>query len=116
MPNKSFKREVRLNHIHMSFINRYKNGKKVEVTSAQVARALMLEPSGHIRELLAELVLLGKLQCRAVPSERNANLKGGHPNTYLYQLSESEINRLEREAREITVKSKGQPVGQLKLI
>lgn len=116
MPNKSFDRGTRLNHIHMSFVNRWKNGKRQEVTSSQVARALMLEPSGHIRGLLSELVLLGKIQCRLVDDERAKNLKGGHSKIAYYQLSESEQNRLKREEREIDIKKNGVVVGQLRLI
>lgn len=102
-------------HIQQGFINRYKNGKREEVTSAKVARALMLEPSAHIRGLLAELVRDGFLSARKVPDERASNLKGENAFTVFYQLSEKEVEKLEKEAREISVKSNGKTVGQLRM-
>jgi len=115
MPNKSFSRVVRLNHIQMSFINRFKNGKKEEVTSSQVARAMMLEPSHHVRGLLAELVRDGFLVARKVPDARASNLKGENAFTIFYTLSDREVKKLNDEAREISVKSGGKNVGQIRL-
>jgi len=115
MPNKSFSRAVRLVHIQQSFINRFKNGKREEVTSSKVARALMLEPSAHIRGLLSELVRDGFLSARKVPDERASNLKGENAFTVFYQLSEKEVKKIEDEAREITIKSGGVAVGQLRM-
>lgn len=102
-------------HIQQSFINRYKNGKTEEVTSAKVARALMLEPSAHIRGLLAELVRDGFLSARKAPDERASNLKGENAFTVFYQLSEKQVKIIEDEAREIQINSGGVPVGQLRM-
>lgn len=115
MPNKSFSRAVRKGHITMSFVNRFKNGKREEVTSAQVARALMLEPSAHVRGLLAELIQEGTLQARKVEDKRASNLKGENAFTVYYQLSESMIEQLEKEKREISVKVNGREVAQIRL-
>ena len=115
MPGKSFDRAVRKTHIRMGFINRYKNGKREEVTSSQVARALMLEPSGHVRGLLAELVRDGVISARKVEDKRASNLKGENAFTVYYQLSESEVKDIEDEARSIEVKKGGVSVGQLRM-
>ena len=99
----------------MGFVNRFKNGKKEEVTSSQVARALMLEPSAHVRGLLAELVKDGTLQARKVEDKRASNLKGENAFTVYYQLSESMVKQLEADAREISVKVNGRNVAQIRL-
>lgn len=130
MPNKSFSRAVRKNHIHQGFVNRWSNGKREEITSSQAARAIMLEPSAHIRMLLAELVRDGLIVARKVEDNRNAHLvryrmnletgqkeiiKGENNFTVFYQLSPLEIERLKSEEREVTVKSGGKVVGQLRM-
>ena len=115
-----------MTHIEASFINLYKNGKEEEVTSAQVAKSLMLEPSGHIRALLAELVMQGVLDCRRVDNPHGSNLvsgkdakgknvTGGHAYKVWYKLSEKRIAEIEDGAREIKIKSGGKIQGQLKL-
>lgn len=116
MAGKAFSREVRKHHILQGFINRYKNGKREEVTSSKIARALMLEPSAHVRGLLSELVRDGVISCRKVPDARASNLKGENAFTVFYKLSEAEEKKLDDEARSITVKSKGVTVGQLRLL
>jgi hypothetical protein len=126
MPGKSFSRAVRKSHIEASFINRYRNGSTMEVTSAQVAKALMLEPSGHIRTLLAELVYDGVLDCRKVDNPHGSTLVRIDPDTgnkstgenafkIWYKLSEKRIAELEENARDIKIKVGGKVQGQLKL-
>lgn len=115
MPGKSFDRAVRKSHILAGFINRYKNGKREEVTSSKVARALMLEPSAHVRGLLGELVRDGAISARKVENKRASNLKGENAFTVFYQLSESEVKKIEDEARSIDVKIGGVSVGQLRM-
>ncbi len=126
MPGKSFSRAVRKSHIVTSFVNRFKNGKKEEVTSAQVAKALMLEPSGHIRELLGELVRDGILDCRKVDNphghnlvsgkdENGKNVTGGHSFKLWFKLSDKKIAEIESEGHSVTIKKNGKEVGQLKL-
>ena len=115
MPNKAFSRAVRKSHILMSFINRYRNGKEEEVTSSQVARALMLEPSGHVRGLLAELVKEGFLEARLVDNPRSENLVGGHSQVCYYKLSASELEKMDENSRLVTIKVNGLPGGQIRL-
>jgi hypothetical protein len=115
MPGKSFDRAVRKNHIFTGFVNRFKNGKREEVTSSKVARALMLEPSAHVRGLLAELVRDGLITARKVEDKRASNLKGENAFTVYYQLSESEVKKLKADEREIDVKKGGVSVGQLRM-
>lgn len=115
MPGKSFDRAVRKEHIRMGFVNRYRNGKREEVTSSKVARSLMLEPSAHVRGLLGELVRDGIVSARKVEDKRASNLKGENAFTVYYQLSESEIKKIEEEARSIEVKKGGVSVGQLRM-
>lgn len=115
MANKSFRRAVRKEHIVMSFVNRFKNGKTEDVTSSQVARALMLEPSGHVRGLLAELVADGALTARKIEDKRASNLIGENAYTIWYRLSGSMVSRIESEAREISVKVSGHEVAQIRL-
>jgi len=115
VPNKAFSRAVRKSHILMSFINRYRNGKEEEVTSSQVARALMLEPSGHVRGLLAELVKDGVLEARLVDNPRSENLIGGHSQVCYYKLSESQLKEMDENSRLVTIKINGLPGGQIRL-
>lgn len=116
MAGKAFSRAVRKTHILMSFENRYRNKKREEVTSSQVARALMLEPSAHVRGLLAELVRDGALDCRMCDDKRANNLKGDHSQIAYYQLSKREIARIEDSAREIKLKVGGKEVEQLRML
>ena len=115
MAGKAFKRAVRKSHILMSFINRYRNGKEEEVTSSQVARALMLEPSGHVRGLLAELVKDGVLEARYVDNPRSENLKGDHSQVVFYKLSEKQLKEMDENSRLVTIKVNGLPGGQIRL-
>lgn len=115
MSGKSFDRAVRESHIEMVFVNRYKLKEVSELTAAQVARELMLEPSGHIRSLLAGMVAKGVLEVREQSDARLSNLKGNHAYKYWFKLSDSLVRELENSAREIPVKIGGKAAGQLRL-
>lgn len=123
MPGKSFSRGVRKVHIMQIFIKNYKEEKPAELTSSQVARALMLEPSFHMRGLLAELVRDGELSVRQVYDNRGKNLKIGQgkdaPRSdgamYYFSLSDKSRKKIEDDAREIPVNVGGKSVGQLRL-
>ena len=115
MSGKLLDRAARENTIEMVFINNYHHKKPDELTSAQVARALMLEPSQFIRNLLTGMVAKGILTMRGVKDERLANLIGGHGEKYWYKLSDARVAKLEADARTIEIKKGAKVVGQLTL-
>jgi hypothetical protein len=115
MSGKLLDRGARENTIEMVFINNYHLGKVDELTAAQVARELMLEPSAFIRERLAGMVEKGILTMRKVSDARLSNLKGGHDSKYWYRLSEKRVAKLESDSRSIEIKKGSKVVGQLKL-
>lgn len=93
----------------------YKAGLWIEKTSTQVARAQMLEPSGFIRDILAELVSEGLLDARKIPDERASNLKGENAFYVLYKLSQKSIDAIEAKARDITVNVGGKAITQIRM-
>lgn len=115
MAGKLLSRVDRERTIEMLFIQNYHLKKPDEMTAAQVAKGLMLEPSQFVRNLLAGMVAQGVLSMRSVSDERLKNLKGGHTDKYWYKLSEKSIQRIEADLREIPIKSKARIVGQLSL-
>ena len=123
MPGKAFSRGVRKLHIMQVFLKRFEDEEPSEMTSVQVARSLNLEPSFHIRGLLAELVSEGSLKVRKVIDNRGQNLKvgqgGNAPKSdggmYLFSLSDKARADAEKKVREVPVKVNGKQAGQLRL-
>jgi len=115
MSGKLLDRGRREKTIEMIFINNHRLGKVEELTAAQIARELTLEPSYFLRQILAGMVESGTLSMRKVSDERMANLKGGHSQKYWYKLSDKRLQKLEADSRDISIKKGGEIVGQLKL-
>lgn len=115
MAGKSFKRVERESHILMVFINRYKTGEVYELTATQVARDLMLEPSWHVRQLLAACVAKGRLTMRSESDARCNNLPETAGQKYWYKLSDEAIAEIDGAARDIPVRLSGVTVGQLRM-
>jgi hypothetical protein len=115
MTGKILDRAVRKRVLMLVFEKKYSDGLWIELTSWQVARAMMLEPSGFVRDLLGELVRDGLLSARKIQNERAMNLKGDNGFTVYYKLSDRRVNEIEKLARQISVNSAGKAIGQLKL-
>lgn len=115
MSGKLLDRAARENTIEMVFINNHYHKKPDELTAAQVARALMLEPSQFIRNILAGMVEKGILSMRGIQDERLKNLTGGHTEKYWYKLSDKRLQKLKDDERNIPIKSGSKVVGQLSL-
>lgn len=115
MPGKALERVERESHIMMVFINEYKTGGVTEMTATQVARALMLEPSWHVRKLLASCVAQGNLEMRGEGDTRCNNLPQTQGQKYWYTLSTKVRKELEDDARNVAVKISGVTVGQLRM-
>lgn len=115
MSGKAFDRVVRKSHILSVFKKKFEGGYNNEFTSPQVARALMLEPSAHVRGLLAELVREDVLECRLIEDERTRNLKNSTGKTAYYRLSEKTIKQIEDDARKINVRVNGVTVTQIRM-
>jgi hypothetical protein len=115
MPGKALTGEARESQIMMVFVNNYKLGKVNELTAVQVARELMLEPSHHVRKLLASCVAKGQLEMRGESDTRCDNLPQTMGKKYWYKLSDRCISEIEDAARDIPVKVSGVIAGQLRM-
>lgn len=124
MTGKAFDRAVRKTHILQIFYKAFEDNEHSEFTSVQIAKALNLEPSHHIRGMLSEMVRDRTLSSRQVVDNRNTNLKVGQGKDatknsgymYLFRLSEKEREQLEKKMREVKVNVNGKQVGQLRLL
>ena len=85
------------------------------MTATQVARKLMLEPSWHVRKLLAACVAHGQLEMRAESDARCNNLPETRGQKYWYTLSTKVRLEIEDAARNVPVKISGVTIGQLRL-
>jgi hypothetical protein len=115
MPGKALKGETRESQIMTVFVNEYKLGRRYELTAVEVARFLMLEPSHHVRKLLASCVAKGQLEMRAESDTRCDNLPQTMGRKYWYKLSDRCISEIEDAARDIPVKISGVIAGQLRM-
>lgn len=115
LSGKSFERAERESHIVMVFVNNYKTGGLSELTAVQVARALMLEPSWHVRKLLASCVAKGYLEMRGEGDARCNNLPETEGKKYWYKLSAAKVHEIESAARDIPLKINGVTAGQLRM-
>lgn len=115
MSGKALSRVERKSHIVMVFVNEYKTGGITEMTATQVARKLMLEPSWHIRQLLASCVADGTLEMRGESDARCNNLPETAGQKYWYRLSDKSRAEIDNAARDIPVKLSGVTVGQLRM-
>ena len=115
MSGKALKGEARESQIMMVFVNNYKLGKINELTAVQVARELMLEPSHHVRKLLASCVAKGQLEMRGESDARCDNLPQTMGQKYWYKLTPRVVSEIEDAARDIPVKVSGVIAGQLRM-
>lgn len=115
MSGKALKRVERESHIMMVFVSDYKLGKVDELTATQVARALFLEPSWHVRKLLASLVAQGQLTMRGEGDTRCENLPETSGQKYWYKLSDKARKEIDDTARDVPIKIGGVAAGQLRM-
>lgn len=101
-------RAGRKNQILMQMSIRYKNGLGNGCTCATISRALGLQPSTYMRQLLAELVVEGRLGIQDTVS------KGRWPG-YWYFLRPDMLNEINKKSRKVPVKVMGKVEGQLTL-
>lgn len=109
MSLQNYGRAERKVQVKMTLALRIQRGQGNEITMYQVARALGMKPSMHVTRILAEMCAEKSLTCRKVTG------RAGRWDTYVYQLSEREMNGFAPKKREVAIKTKGAAVGQLEL-
>lgn len=86
----------------------HENGYATEVTSNKIANALDLTPSMHFLSILDEMVEEGDLEAR------NVHRPGRFPGK-VYLLAESRLITEKYSHRHISIRKRGQAVGQMEL-
>lgn len=109
MSLQNYSRAERKVQVKMTIALSIQRGQGNELTSYRIARALGMKPSMHVTQILAEMVAEQSLTCRKVTG------RSGRWDTYVYSLSEREMNGFEPKKREVAIKRKGVSVGQLSL-
>ena len=109
MSVQNYSRADRKKQVVMTIALSIQRGSGDELTSYRIARALGMKPSMHVTQILAEMVAEGNLKCRKVTG------RSGRWDTYLYSISEKEMNGYSFKKREVSVKRNGKQVGQLEL-
>jgi len=105
---RAYKRSARKQQVIKQLRIWYENGYATEATSYKLAKALDVRPSQKFRDILNEMVAEGDLMCV------EANPSGRFP-TKFYLLVESRLIAEKFSRRHISVKSRGQAVGQLEM-
>lgn len=105
MKKKALAREDRYTQIITWFAIRIQNGNESYVTPHEIAKGLGLSPSTKFREMLADLVRMGKLD--ATPVSKSGRFPGK-----VYMLAEGTFSR---PRRLINLTFRGRQSGQLEL-
>jgi len=105
---KAYRRSQRKQQVIKQLQIWYQNDYAREATSHRIAKALDLTPSMHFIDILNEMVSDGDLEVREVH-------KPGRFPGKVYLLAHSHIITEKYSRRHISVKSRGQAVGQLEL-
>jgi hypothetical protein len=105
MRKKALAREDRYTQIISWFAIRIQNGNESYATPHEIAKGLDLSPSTKFREMLAELVSMGRLDAQPVS-------KSGRYPGKVYMLVEGTFSR---PRRLINLKFRGRQSGQLEL-
>jgi hypothetical protein len=105
---KAYRRSKRKEQVLLQLRIWHENGHAKQATSYKLAKALDITPSPHFRDILNEMVADGDLLVvEAQPS-------GRYP-TKFYLLANPVLITKKYSRRHISVKSRGQNVGQLEL-
>jgi len=107
-PVKAYKRSKRKEQIINTMLILHQHENQQEATSYGLAKRLNIEPSMHLINLLNEMVEEGDLDVQYRPNP------GRYP-TRFYLLAESRLITKKYSRRHISVKSRGQAVGQLEM-
>jgi len=105
---RAYKRAIRKRQIITQLQIWHQNGFANEATSYRLAKALDVRPSQKFRDILNEMIADGDLLCE----DRE---QSGRFVTRFYLLADRHIITEKFSRRHITVKSRGQAVGQLEL-
>jgi hypothetical protein len=109
MAVKNYSRAERETQIKMAIALSIQRGNGDELTMYRIARALGLQPSTHVAQILADMVVSGKLKARWVEN------RPGKWDTVLYSLPEGTYVDPKATARQIPVKVRGVLSEQLEL-
>lgn len=105
---RAYRRSARKQQIIKQLQIWYENGYAKEVTSPKLAKALDMVASQYFIDILNEMVTEGDLESREV------HRPGRFPGK-VYLLTESRLITEKYSRRHISVKSRGQAVGQLEM-
>lgn len=103
---RAYRRSARKQQVIKQLNIWHENGYATEVTSYKLAKALDVRPSQKFRDILNEMVAEGYLEC----VERD---QPGRMTTRFYLLASSRLITKKYSHRHITVRNRGQAVGQL---
>ena len=105
---RAYRRSARKQQIIKQLRIWHQNGYANEATSYKLAKALDVRPAQTFRDILNEMVTDGDLEC----VERE---QPGRMTTRFYLLTEKHIITKKYSHRHITVRNRGQAVGQLEM-
>jgi hypothetical protein len=105
---RAYRRSARKQQVIKQLCIWYQNGYATGATSYKLAKALGLRPSQKFRDILNEMVTDGDLECEVMEL-------AGRWDAKFYLLTEKHLITEKFLRRRISVKSRGQAVGQLEM-